>query len=222
MLAALKNLAAYQSQHNLSNVELLTIGDINHDGVVTTADLAGLLNLLAAQRVLPATPILGDFNLDGHLTAGDVAAMLSALADLKTFKSSDMSDAYLLAIGDINHDGVVSNADVTALLTLLVHGSSGSAVNSTVPVAALEQVSNFSVVDTAAADAPIVNAFLDDGELPSGLTALAADKFPARPTHQQLSGNSMADSNPGAAQGRLASSQPRGFDSTATRWPPRC
>jgi hypothetical protein len=46
MEAALANLSAYEATNGASYVE--SIGDINHDGVVNSADLQGLLNLLIA------------------------------------------------------------------------------------------------------------------------------------------------------------------------------
>jgi hypothetical protein len=47
MMAALDDLAAYQSDKNLTSDQLLAIGDLNEDGKLTNADVQGLLILLA-------------------------------------------------------------------------------------------------------------------------------------------------------------------------------
>src|SRR5262249_40076910 len=45
---ALADLSGYQATHgNITNAQLLSIGDLNGDGRVTNADLQGLINLLA-------------------------------------------------------------------------------------------------------------------------------------------------------------------------------
>jgi hypothetical protein len=46
MEQALTNLPAYQTTNGLTNAQLLSIGDINDDGMVNNADLQALLNLL--------------------------------------------------------------------------------------------------------------------------------------------------------------------------------
>ena len=46
MLAALSDLNAYETSHNLSAANLISIGDLDHSGAVTNADLQGLLDLL--------------------------------------------------------------------------------------------------------------------------------------------------------------------------------
>jgi autotransporter-associated beta strand protein len=47
MQAALADLNKFQSIHNMSGDQLLSIGDLNRDGVVNNADLQGLINVLA-------------------------------------------------------------------------------------------------------------------------------------------------------------------------------
>jgi len=47
MLGALSNLTSYQSAENLTNAELLSIGDLDGNGVVNNLDLQPLINLLA-------------------------------------------------------------------------------------------------------------------------------------------------------------------------------
>jgi hypothetical protein len=42
----LTNLPAYQASTGLSDAQLLTVGDVNHDGRVDNADLQALLNQL--------------------------------------------------------------------------------------------------------------------------------------------------------------------------------
>ena len=46
MMTALTLLATYQADQQLSTADVLTVADLNHDGVVTNADLQVLLNLL--------------------------------------------------------------------------------------------------------------------------------------------------------------------------------
>ncbi|HEY2826503.1 MAG TPA: dockerin type I domain-containing protein, partial [Pirellulales bacterium] len=47
MLTALKNESSYETAHNLTAPNLVSLGDFNQDGSVTTADLLGLEQLLA-------------------------------------------------------------------------------------------------------------------------------------------------------------------------------
>jgi len=46
MMSALTDLNAYETSRNLGATDLLTIGDLDHSGVVTNSDLQGLLDLL--------------------------------------------------------------------------------------------------------------------------------------------------------------------------------
>jgi Dockerin type I domain len=48
MLAALTDLHTFQSNHNLSDADLLMIADVNADGIITNADLQALLKVLAS------------------------------------------------------------------------------------------------------------------------------------------------------------------------------
>ena len=49
MLSALTDLNSYKTAHSLSSADLLTIGDINHDGKLDNRDLQKLLGLVASQ-----------------------------------------------------------------------------------------------------------------------------------------------------------------------------
>jgi hypothetical protein len=46
MLSALADLSGYKTSHTFGDAELNTIGDLDHSGAVTNADLQGLLDLL--------------------------------------------------------------------------------------------------------------------------------------------------------------------------------
>jgi hypothetical protein len=46
MIGALASMSSYQAAQQLSTADLLTVADLNHDGLVTNADLQVLLNLL--------------------------------------------------------------------------------------------------------------------------------------------------------------------------------
>ena len=46
MLAALTNLKSYQTQHNLTDLELLRIGDLDGNQFITNADVPALIILL--------------------------------------------------------------------------------------------------------------------------------------------------------------------------------
>jgi hypothetical protein len=48
MLTALADLNAFKTNHSLSAADLLAIGDVNHSGSVTNADLQSLLSLLTS------------------------------------------------------------------------------------------------------------------------------------------------------------------------------
>ena len=48
MLTALTDLNAFKTSHSLSAADLLAVGDVNHNGSVTNADLQSLLSLLAS------------------------------------------------------------------------------------------------------------------------------------------------------------------------------
>jgi hypothetical protein len=50
MEAALANLNAFQSQHNYSYAALETLGDLNGDRVVNSADLQSLISLLISGK----------------------------------------------------------------------------------------------------------------------------------------------------------------------------
>jgi hypothetical protein len=47
MLSALTNLDGYCSNNSLNAAQLLSIGDLDHSGAVSNADLQSLLNLIA-------------------------------------------------------------------------------------------------------------------------------------------------------------------------------
>jgi hypothetical protein len=66
MMTALTNLSAYKTTHALSDADLLAIGDLNGDHVVSNADLQGLLNLLVGGGgALQGVPEPGSFLLLG-------------------------------------------------------------------------------------------------------------------------------------------------------------
>ena len=48
MIVALADLNAFKTNHSLSAADLLAVGDVNHNGSVTNADLQSLLSLLAS------------------------------------------------------------------------------------------------------------------------------------------------------------------------------
>ena len=50
MMAALADLAGYETSHGLSDSQLLAIADLNGDSHVTNADIQGLINYLAGGR----------------------------------------------------------------------------------------------------------------------------------------------------------------------------
>jgi hypothetical protein len=129
MIGAFQNIAAFKAAHNLSDADWLDLADVNRDGVVNTADLKYLLNLLTGSKLYLA----GDFNLDGKLTNADVQAMLGALQNISSFEAGhDLSDEAWKEIGDVNGDGTVNMADVVALEKELT-GSSGAGSISSVP-----------------------------------------------------------------------------------------
>jgi hypothetical protein len=53
MLSAMTDLDVYQTAHNLSDTELLAIGDLDRSGVINNADLQSLLTLLASGNQSP-------------------------------------------------------------------------------------------------------------------------------------------------------------------------
>jgi hypothetical protein len=62
----LTNLNAYKTAHAFSDADLLAIGDLNGDHVVSNADLQGLLNLLiGGGGALQGVPEPGSFLLLG-------------------------------------------------------------------------------------------------------------------------------------------------------------
>jgi hypothetical protein len=56
MLAALTDLNAYQSQWNLSDNDLLAIGDLNQSGAISNADVQPELDLISGSSSLAAVP----------------------------------------------------------------------------------------------------------------------------------------------------------------------
>jgi autotransporter-associated beta strand protein len=46
MMNALANLSAYETSHHLTDVDMLALGDVNHDGTINNADLQALLVML--------------------------------------------------------------------------------------------------------------------------------------------------------------------------------
>jgi len=83
MMQALANLSTYQSSHNLSPTDLITIADINGDGRVTNADLQALINLLIggggsfSSDADAASPPASDNNQDNASTLIQTPAVSS-------------------------------------------------------------------------------------------------------------------------------------------------
>jgi cyclophilin family peptidyl-prolyl cis-trans isomerase len=142
-LSALEDLTGYQSTHGLTDAELLTIGDVNHDGLVNSADIAALQKLLVGYPTpTPPSLIPGDFNQDGQVNGADIGAMMHALTNLNAYKAQyGLSNANLLAIGDINHDGSVTDADLQALLNLMKSGGGSESASGSSSLSAESQSS---------------------------------------------------------------------------------
>ena len=71
LMQALTDLSAYQSSHNLSPTDLITIADVNNDGKFTNADLQALLDFL----------ISGVGNGSGGIEAKRIAAADNLLSN---------------------------------------------------------------------------------------------------------------------------------------------
>jgi hypothetical protein len=82
MLAALADLNTFKANHGLSATDLLAIGDTNHDGAVTNADLQSLLNLLIGGGGSGATATETTANVSGPI-AGSVSNAATVAASAK-------------------------------------------------------------------------------------------------------------------------------------------
>ncbi len=117
MESALADPDGFRRENGLNHLELLTLGDLDRNGIFDQTDLANaklwVPTLSEDGRTFP-----GDFNNDAVLTAADI--------DLLTMEILNLSQGTINPVFDVNEDGALDTLDITALTNEIANLSQGT------------------------------------------------------------------------------------------------